>query len=124
MNGDQTVIERALTNLVQNATSTTDGGAARSWFGSRRAVEPRSGATATASRLDEREQILEPFRRPQPGGRGAGLGLDLVQSIMRLHGGRIEVDQAPSGGACMRMVFFEDSAAMLIGRPQSARRLD
>jgi signal transduction histidine kinase len=24
---------------------------------------------------------------------------------MHLHGGEVEVDQAPSGGACMRMVF-------------------
>ncbi|MHC2330905.1 signal transduction histidine kinase [Bradyrhizobium sp. USDA 4454] len=30
-----------------------------------------------------------------------------MQTIMRLHGGRIEADQAPSGGACMRMVFAE-----------------
>jgi len=104
VNGDQTSLERALTNLVQNAI---DHG------GRRGTILVRVTAADSIEVCDDgdgiapeqREQILEPFRRLQPGGRGAGLGLDLVQSIMRLHGGRIEVDQAPSGGACMRMVF-------------------
>ena len=102
--GDQTSLERALTNLVQNAID----------HGRRRGtILVRVTAPGLVEVCDDgdgiaaegREQIFEPFRRLQPGGRGAGLGLDLVQSIMRLHGGRIEVDQAPSGGACMRMVF-------------------
>jgi signal transduction histidine kinase len=104
VNGDQTSLERALTNLVQNAI---DHGRRRGTIlvrvtkaGSIEVCDDGDGIAP-----EQREQILEPFRRLQPGGRGAGLGLDLVQSIMRLHGGRIEVDQAPSGGACMRMVF-------------------
>ncbi len=104
VNGDQTSLERALTNLVQNAI---DHGQRRGTIlvrvtkaGSIEVCDDGDGIAP-----EQREQILEPFRRLQPGGRGAGLGLDLVQSIMRLHGGRIEVDQAPSGGACMRMVF-------------------
>ncbi|MBR0898806.1 HAMP domain-containing histidine kinase [Bradyrhizobium tropiciagri] len=104
--GDQTALERALTNLVQNAID----------HGQRRgAILVRVTTTGRIEVCDDgdgvqpdaRQQILEPFRRLHPGGRGAGLGLDLVQTIMRLHGGRIEVDQAPSGGACMRMVFPE-----------------
>lgn len=104
VSGDQTSLERALTNLVQNAI---DHGRRRGTIlvrvtkaGSIEVCDDGDGIAP-----EQREQILEPFRRLQPGGRGAGLGLDLVQSIMRLHGGRIEVDQAPSGGACMRMVF-------------------
>lgn len=104
VSGDQTSLERALTNLVQNAI---DHGQRRGTIlvrvtkaGSIEVCDDGDGIAP-----EQREQILEPFRRLQPGGRGAGLGLDLVQSIMRLHGGRIEVDQAPSGGACMRMVF-------------------
>ncbi|MCC8953500.1 HAMP domain-containing histidine kinase [Bradyrhizobium sp. Pear77] len=104
VSGDQTSLERALTNLVQNAI---DHGQRRgtilvrvTTIGCIEVCDDGDGIPP-----DEREQIFEPFRRLHPGGRGAGLGLDLVQSIMRLHGGRIEVDQTPSGGACMRMVF-------------------
>lgn len=102
--GDQTSLERALTNLVQNAI---DHGQRRGTILVRLTTSGRIEVCDDGDGIppDEREQILEPFRRLHPGGRGAGLGLDLVQSIMRLHGGRIEVDQAASGGACMRMVF-------------------
>jgi len=103
-NGDQTSLERALTNLVQNAI---DHGGRRGTIMVRVArvgwieVCDDGGGIPAA----EREQIFEPFYRLQQGGRGAGLGLDLVQKIMYLHGGRAEVIDGPSGGACLRMTF-------------------
>jgi signal transduction histidine kinase len=102
--GDQTSLERALTNLVQNAI---DHGGRRGTIMVRVAragwieVCDDGGGIPVA----EREQIFEPFYRLQQGGRGAGLGLDLVQKIMYLHGGRAEVVDGPSGGACLRMTF-------------------
>lgn len=104
INGDQTSLERALTNLVQNAI---DHGGRRGTIMVRVAgagwieVCDDGGGIPVA----EREQIFEPFYRLQQGGRGAGLGLDLVQKIMYLHGGRAEVVDGPSGGACLRMTF-------------------
>ncbi|WP_245296283.1 ATP-binding protein [Sinorhizobium sp. Sb3] len=38
-------------------------------------------------------------------GKGAGLGLNLVQSIVHLHGGYVDVARSASGGACMRIVL-------------------
>jgi signal transduction histidine kinase len=104
VSGDHTSLERALTNLVQNAI---DHGQRRGTILVRVTTAGRIEVHDDGNGIppEEREQIFEPFRRLHPGGRGAGLGLDLVQTIMRLHGGRIEVDRAPSGGACMRMVF-------------------
>lgn len=102
--GDQTSLERALTNLVQNAI---DHGGRRGTIMVRVAragwieVCDDGGGIPVA----EREQIFEPFYRLQQGGRGAGLGLDLVQKIMYLHGGHAEVVDGPSGGACLRMTF-------------------
>lgn len=46
---------------------------------------------------EARHDALDPGR--------AGAGLDLVQKIMRRHGGHIEVVTGPTKGACLRMVF-------------------
>jgi signal transduction histidine kinase len=53
----------------------------------------------------ERERIFEPFYRLRPQDHGAGLGLNLVQEIMHLHGGHIEIFDGKPSGACFRMSF-------------------
>lgn len=104
VSGDETALDRALANLIQNAI---DHGGRRGTIMIRIA---RAGWIEVCDEgdgipRDEREQIFEPFYRLRQGGRGAGLGLDLVQKIMRLHGGHIEVVTGPTKGACLRMVF-------------------
>ncbi|MGO4712350.1 sensor histidine kinase [Bradyrhizobium sp. 2TAF24] len=108
--GDQMSIERALTNLVQNAI---DHGGRR---GTIAIIVTTAGRIEVSDEGDgippeERDHIFEPFYRLQEGGQGAGLGLDLVQKIMHLHGGRIEADASRSGGACLRLIFPAVEAA-------------
>ena len=45
---------------------------------------------------DERERIFKPFDRGRGTSSGTGLGLSLVQSFIKLHGGSIEI-KSPSG---------------------------
>ncbi len=49
-----------------------------------------------------RQRVFDPFFTTRE--KGVGLGLTVVQQIVRSHGGNITVQESPSGGACFR--FF------------------
>jgi signal transduction histidine kinase len=102
--GDEGSLERALTNLVQNAIQ---------YGGRKGTISVRINQPATISVIDQgpgvplkyRQRIFEPFYRLHGFDRGAGLGLNLVQEIVRLHDGQIAMLDGPEGGACVRMTF-------------------
>ncbi|UGY23273.1 HAMP domain-containing histidine kinase [Bradyrhizobium septentrionale] len=85
--GDRAALERALTNLVQNAIQ---------HGGRRGTITIHVGSAATIDVSDEgdgiprdqRTRIFDPFYRLAPLDRGAGLGLNMVREIARLHGGQ------------------------------------
>jgi signal transduction histidine kinase len=58
---------------------------------------------------DIRNDLFKPFRTTKPD--GTGLGLAISDSIIRAHGGRIEVTDGPKGGALFRLVVPIASAA-------------
>jgi signal transduction histidine kinase len=49
----------------------------------------------------ERRRIFEPFRSGKAG--GTGLGLTVVDRVATDHGGSVEVEDAPGGGAIFRL---------------------
>lgn len=102
MNLDKRRMERVLTNLVQNARC--HGGGCREVV-----VRLADGAVRISVRdegpgvpEDLRDRVFERFARdPVSAARptGSGLGLAIAERHVRLHGGRIWVQDAPGGGA-------------------------
>lgn len=52
-----------------------------------------------------REQIFEPFYSTRPAGEGTGLGLAMVNSVIKEHQGRLEVSDSPLGGCRMALYW-------------------
>jgi len=109
--GDGVMLQHCVLNLLDNALK---------YSRARReievAVEARDGAVA-ASVTDhgigiapaDQRRIFEKFVRVEAGlvhdVRGAGLGLSLVQQIVRAHGGRVEVESSPGEGSTFTLVL-------------------
>ena len=58
--------------------------------------------------LENRERVLDPFVTAKDG--GTGLGLPIVNNIVTSHGGRLHLEDAPEGGALVRMLLPEATA--------------
>ena len=103
VNGDPTLLDRAVTNLLDNAAKWSPPGAT---------VTVRLAA-GELSVSDEGEGVAEVDRplvferfyrsaeaRTQP---GSGLGLAIVRQAAQRHGGGVTVSEAPGGGAMFRL---------------------
>jgi signal transduction histidine kinase len=97
--GDRDALLRALRNLLDNATAVADTVVVE-------ATQTPNGPTITVTDdgpgvpADQRERIFEPFvRLPQSPRNGTGLGLAIVRRTIESHGGTINCDASPTGGA-------------------------
>ncbi len=100
--GDGDALAGALTNLVVNALQAgalhiTIAG--HSEDRRRLTIAVSDDGPGIAEEL--REQIFAPFYSGQPG--GTGLGLAVVRTVVRAHGGEIQVHPGGEGGACFLM---------------------
>ena len=100
---DYTQLSQVLANLLENA-------ARHAPLSSTIRIGGRETADAVEVWVDdegigvvpfERDRIFEPFRRGE-GSASSGIGLAICKAIVEAHGGRVGVDEAPSGGARFR----------------------
>ncbi|MFK4108612.1 sensor histidine kinase [Streptomyces sp. NPDC002176] len=120
--GNGVLLERIALNLVQNAVrynvapdETRDGEAAESgWVDVSTAVQ-HGRAVLTVSNTGpvvpayEIDNLFEPFRRLRTertgSDKGVGLGLSIVRSVARAHGGHISAVPREGGGLVMRVTL-------------------
>lgn len=97
---DTDLISQVLLGLLGNAADAMpEGGTVR--------LDAASAADGVQLRVSDwgpgvpselRQRIFDPFFTTRP--RGTGLGLAIARQIVEAHGGRLDVTDAPSGGAC------------------------
>lgn len=104
--GDAEMLERATRDLLRNAVE------AEAAVGRRGPIVIRLHAGADEHRIEIADRgpglpaelsgrLFDPFVSGKPG--GAGLGLSLARRIVVLHGGSLELENRPDGGACARI---------------------
>ena len=148
--GDPTRLHQLLMNLASNARQAmADGGVLEIALERRaltapertRLAEVAPGEWAVLSVKDTGsgipaeviDRIFEPFFTTKPAGRGTGLGLALVHSIVREHGGAIDVKSEPGQGTTftvwlprieVEQVAPAEEAAAVPGRGQAVLAVD
>jgi len=63
------------------------------------------GFADTGAGLKDPRRVFEPFYTTKPVGKGMGLGLSTCYGIIRQHGGEIDGQNRPEGGATFRVVL-------------------
>ncbi len=120
LNCDATLIGRALGNLLQNAADAIEGRLTDAPGGTAGEIWLTLGVTAGATFIliedngrglpkAERHRLTEPYVTTRA--KGTGLGLAIVKKIMEEHGGNLILDDRPGGGASVRLIFVNRSAA-------------
>jgi len=120
LNCDATLIGRALGNLLQNAADAIEGRLTDAPGGAAGEIWLTLGVTAGDTFIliedngrglpkAERHRLTEPYVTTRA--KGTGLGLAIVKKIMEEHGGNLILDDRPGGGASVRLIFVNRSAA-------------
>lgn len=125
--GSPALLQQLVTNLLHNAiVHNVDGGRLTVTTGSDADVATlRVANTGRPLEQHALPQLLEPFQRGsgrvRAGDGGAGLGLAIVDSITRAHGGQLRLEAPATGGLIVELRL--PSGARGQGRAQSASPL-
>lgn len=104
--GDGDRLTQVLTNLVENAVrhgeSLRSLSVSEHFHGGARGVEIVVTDNGPGIEEESRVRVFSRFWRSGPGA-GSGLGMFIVRGVIDQHGGSIEIDDAPGGGAAIRL---------------------
>lgn len=99
-------IQQVIINLVQNASDATEGLPEptliiEAELGDEIVIQFRDNGLGISEQA--LSKIFDPFYTTKPVGKGTGLGLSISYGIIERHGGKLEVSNAPEGGAEFRL---------------------
>jgi two-component system nitrogen regulation sensor histidine kinase NtrY len=114
---DGRLLAQALTNIIQNAVEaigSTAGGNATS-RDAKIEISVETGDEKTIIKVSDngcglpaelRDRLTEPYVTTRA--KGTGLGLAIVRKIMSDHGGELVIEDGPSNGAVVKLVFSNE----------------
>ncbi len=114
---DRDQIKQAFFNLVKNALQamSRDGLLTISVFNDDRVVGLSFQDTGTGIKPEDFRRLFEPYRSTKAG--GSGLGLMIVQRIIRDHGGEIEIHSQPGRGTTVTLLLPLEQRRVRLLRP-------
>jgi signal transduction histidine kinase len=124
VHADELQLEQAFQNLLRNAVEAMPHGGTlcvRSARLSQDAVEVRIQDTGEGIPQKDRDRVFQSFFTTKI--RGTGLGLTIVQRVVKNHNGEIEIEQPDEGGACV-VVRLPITGDKSVNWPATARKQD
>jgi PAS domain S-box-containing protein len=107
---DPSQLEQVLANLVVNASDALHGGGSILIAVEAAPTDPKEIALSISDNGEgmseaTRLRIFDPFFTTKESGKGTGLGLATVMSIVQQNGGRIDVESAPGHGTSFHIIL-------------------
>lgn len=109
-------LKQVIINLIRNAITYTGEGGRIDLRAARKGddIQIMVGDNGSGIDPEDQQRILKPFERTdaQQTGRGAGLGLSLVQNIVKLHGGHFDLESEVGKGTTVTMTLPRKNIAV------------
>jgi two-component system phosphate regulon sensor histidine kinase PhoR len=104
---DKELIDRLLTNLLDNALKNTNAGGRVIVHSSERDKDLLVEISDTGVGIPEKDllHIFDAFQKVRKGSKGTGLGLYIAKRIVEIHGGKISVDSKVGRGTTFRFTL-------------------